>query len=234
MKYMDAVKFPMSNPKWLVNLLLTGLCMLIPVVGPIVVLGYGVEVKIFVIQNGYAASYPLFDFARFSQYLVKGIWPFLVALVLNLVLMPCMMCVYLPAILGPHMTNDPSLGILLSCGSAVLLVPLSLLLAIVAMPIMLRASLMQDFAGAFNFAAVKDFVSRTFMTLVVTQLFIMLFGLILTPIGLCLCFVGIYPAMTYLMLVNWHLWTQIYEQYLSRGGQPIPIKNTAPSAFPVQ
>jgi hypothetical protein len=44
--------------------------------------------------------------------------------------------------------------------------------------------------------------------------------------GFMLCCVGAFPAATLALFANAHLLYQLYEVYLFRGGQPIPLKTT--------
>ena len=84
MQYMDSIKRFFRHPKWGMNLLLQTVCMLIPIVGPIVLQGYHVGGLTRQFQNP-DAEYPEFDFNRFTVYLGRGIWPFLVGLVVGFI-----------------------------------------------------------------------------------------------------------------------------------------------------
>jgi hypothetical protein len=44
-------------------------------------------------------------------------------------------------------------------------------------------------------------------------------------LGLLLCCVGTYPATALVMLAQAHLYLQLYELFLQRGGEPIPLKS---------
>ena len=74
--YMRMLSYVFENPNWFMNLLLGGLCSLIPVIGPIVLLGYRYETVIALLAVG-GARYPDFNFGRFGDYLMRGLWPFL-------------------------------------------------------------------------------------------------------------------------------------------------------------
>jgi hypothetical protein len=90
-------------------------------------------------------------------------------------------------------------------------------------PLMLRASITQDFGQSFNFGFVKRFVSLVWKEILLSSLFAIAAGMVLFCIGaLALC-VGAYFALVpgYFCLV--HLQKQLYRLYLSRGGEPIPF-----------
>src|SRR5262245_41736705 len=93
MEYMRAYNFIFDNPNWLSNVALlavVGLGMCIPGVNLVIqlfVLGYQFEVidRLIATQG---RQYVDFDFGRFADYLARGVWPFLVNLVVSFVLVP--------------------------------------------------------------------------------------------------------------------------------------------------
>src|SRR5262245_53573473 len=109
LQYLRMYNYVFENPNWVMNVLLTAVCTLIPVIGPIVMMGYQYEIMISLLMSG-GARYCDFDFNRFADYLLRGLWPFLVGLVASLVLVPLMMAVILPAALllaaASHANNN--------------------------------------------------------------------------------------------------------------------------------
>ncbi len=230
----EAYSFVFQNPNWGMNLLLGTVCQLIPVVGPIVFLGYEYEL-IEALHRDPRRTYPDFDFNRFTNYLTRGLWPFLVALIVSLVLVPVIWLAMaigffalasIGAAAGGNQAAGPAVAlvcllmfvgiILLSCAMSALIVP-----------VVLRAGLTQDFAAAFNFEFFKDFLRRMWLETLIAAGFIVLTGIPLMLVGMLLCIVGMYPAMTLMLLAQTHLHYQLYELYLERGGQPIPLKEPA-------
>src|SRR5579864_9195444 len=86
MHYLDSLTFITAKQGWFLNLVLCGVCLLIPVIGPIVVLGYSFEVFDSLHRDPDKRRYPNFEFDRFTKYLMRGLWPFLVQLIMNFVL----------------------------------------------------------------------------------------------------------------------------------------------------
>ena len=72
-----------ANPNWLTNCFLAGLCFLIPVVGPIVLIGYGYETAELLHRSNGRRHWD-FNFNRFGDYLSRGVGPFLVSLVFGI------------------------------------------------------------------------------------------------------------------------------------------------------
>lgn len=114
MHYLQAYRFVFKSPKWMLNLLLTSISSLIPVVGPIVLIGYFFDIIDVLIrrralerlgdenhssesfgervmdalpaeEDYRTASYPDFDFNLFADYLTRGLWPFLIRFAVNLI-----------------------------------------------------------------------------------------------------------------------------------------------------
>ena len=230
MEYGRMVSYVFENPKWFVNLLLMGVCQLIPIVGPLVVMGYQFEI-VEALHRDPRRRYPDFDFGRFGDYLLRGVWPFLVALVAAVVMVPiviglmfAVLCGFGMAVSGGGNQNlGPSLGILIPL-AIVAYVAFILGLQLVMIPLVLRAGLAQDFGAAFDFSFFKRFLATTWKECVVGMLFMFVVGLGAAFVGILLCFVGIYLTMGVVMLAQAHFYSQVYELYLDRGGEPIPLK----------
>jgi hypothetical protein len=113
MRYLQSYRFLFTSPNWLTNLLLASVCSLIPVIGPIVLIGYLFEVIDVLLRrraverlretsrsteafgervmdalpaddDEEADAYPDFSFSRFGDYLVRGVWPFLARLIVGM------------------------------------------------------------------------------------------------------------------------------------------------------
>ena len=65
----------------------------------IVLLGYLFEIIEFKHRHGDDEPYADFDFNRFVEYLKRGLWPFLCALVIGVAFMPVLMVLYLVPVL---------------------------------------------------------------------------------------------------------------------------------------
>jgi uncharacterized membrane protein len=127
----------------------------------------------------------------------------------------------------------PIVGILgLGC-SFVGLVAVMLLVSVAVVPMYIRAGLAQDFAEAFKFDFVSEFVRKVWKETVLSFLFMMVSGLAAGLVGLALCCVGVYFSMSLVLLAQAHIYYQLYEAYLARGGQPIPLKSTVPASASV-
>jgi hypothetical protein len=234
-----------KSPKWLMNLLLGGVCVLIPIVGPIVVLGWLIT-GFWARQDENFETFPDFDFSHFGKYLERGVWPFLVAFVvgvgISIVLVPLVWILMIPAMLiggGFSSGGDPNLGGCLGVMITMLMM-LVWAVAIVAMmlvlvPLKIRACLTQDFAKSFDIAFVKQFIALTWKELVLSSFFIVAASLVLSFLGMLVFCVGMYFAAVVIYFSWTHLTKQLYQLYLSRGGESVPMSpklNDLPPSMP--
>jgi hypothetical protein len=96
-------------------------------------------------------------------------------------------------------------------------------LMVVITPMTIRASIMQEFAPAFNFAFVKRFIALTWKETILATLFLMVASLGLFVAGAIVFCIGMYFATVPIYFCWVHLHKQLYALYLSRGGEPIPF-----------
>jgi len=233
LQYLRMYQYIFDNPNWVTNVLLGGLCGLIPVVGPIVLLGYQYEIVIGLLMNG-GQRYPDFDFNRFADYLMRGVWPFLVQLVAGLVLMlPVMLVMMVPlfALMGlaANTHDNAAAGVGLLLGFLVwmlIMILVSLVPAIVLIPMQMRAGLALDFGVAFNFGWIVDFIKKTWLDMLLGLLFLAFTATLLVLLGYVACLIGVFFAMPIIYLAQAHFVYELYLLFLSRGGEAIPIKHS--------
>ena len=203
------------------------LCMVVPVVGPIAFLGYQMEiVQCLHVTKG--RRYPDFDTNILGNYLGRGFWVFVVMFVLSLITTPIFILVAVFMVMG-----SGGLAAVGGGGAApmvlMLVVPLaflgtsaiSVLLALVALPMSLRAGLGIEFGSAFDFGFIKQFVGNVWKQHLLAMLLMIPVSMIAMVVGLLAFCVGIYVTMVIVQLMYTHRLWQSYELHLSKGGQPI-------------
>lgn len=225
MKYMDSLRFVTARQSWLKNLFMIALCMFIPVIGPIVVGGYMFEVFDALRRDPEHKDYPEFDFGKFSPYLMRGIWLFLVQMILQVIIMVPIGAMYALTMIVTIAARDvPALivtaWVLYTVGCFVL----GMVSALVAWPALIYAGVRQAFDFGGMLAFIKSFIKSVGKELVVSILFLMAVGMVMGTLGWLLCCVGVLFAAAALMLAQHHLKHQLYDLYLERGGTPIPEK----------
>lgn len=209
-----------TEKKW-VTLILLSVCVLIPFVGQIVVMGY-----LYRRYAGERAGIPAadFDFSDFGEHLQAGLWPFLSGLVAALVAMPLLLVAMLPMFLGPLLAPENEVVILLGFGAGMILYLVALTLMILfSQPIQLRAGLMMDFKAGFSKDFVFSFLRKVGLSLLLWQVLLSLILMPLASVGYLAFFVGVYVVMAWAQVVAMHLLFQHYDLYLARGGEPIAV-----------
>jgi Protein of unknown function (DUF4013) len=232
MKYLHAYRYVFDSPRWLQNILLSMVCLFVPVLGQIILYGYHYEMVEVMHLRG-PARYPDFDFNRLLHYLLRGAWVFLVMLIVNL---PVNTAVTLLAgatgitsTLMQQATNPTSEGVgvvlvVLVCVLVLVLLVGNLIAFLIAVPLALRAGLTQDFRAAFSWPFFRDFVSKMWLETILTALFLGVTTTVIVLAGAALLCVGLYPAAAWASFAPPYLYHQLYELYLRRGGVAIPLK----------
>jgi hypothetical protein len=231
MRYWAAYKFVWTSRNGWRNLLLAAVCVLIPIVGLLVHIGYIRDVLVARLEtlDDDSLGYPDFNFNQFGEYLQRGLWPFLVSLVASLVVMPVFFLLAFGAIFAVSLLRPP--GPLLGIGIIILVLlvcAVALLLNLLMVPLVLRAAILEEFGPSFSWEWIMDFASRMWPEILLSILFQMITGVPLALIGYAVLFVGVYPAIALMTIAQWHMHFQIYRIYLSRGGAYVPPKPAAP------
>lgn len=226
--YLPAFRYVFENPDWFLTLVFGGLCGFIPVLGQVAQMGFFYEV----VEGLYRrpdAPYAKFDFRRFAGYCERGVWVYVLAMLVGTVIY---MFVFLPIQLTFQfsfialISNQTVLMVVMAIlGPVILLAALVILVGanVLTAPLFLRAGLAQRFRLVFRFDWIKFYLKKVWVEEVLATLFIMASAVLLLPLG-CLVFCyGLYAAGMIVSIASAHMQWQIYEIYLERGGEPIPL-----------
>lgn len=226
-----SLQFITESPKWMMNVLCVSICQMIPIIGPLAALGYQFELAESLLRRPDDDGYLDFDFNKFVDYMKRGLWPFLTALIAVIVIgIPVMIILFGLFFAGAMIAQanrdaGEIVGVAVMGIMAVLYFVLLIGANMLMIPLMIRAGYCQDLGQALDFHFVKDFVRLMWKEIIITNLFLMVASIPLMLIGLLMCFVGIYLMVGVVMLAQAHLIDyQLYAIYLSRGGEPIPLK----------
>ena len=235
MNYTASVFDFFKSPKWGMNMLYGGICILIPIIGPIVLMGWHVGGMYGRSNWRDFEGYPLFDFGKFGQMMERGVWPFLVQLVMGLVMVPVLLLVMGGPMMGmmavlpePNRNSATPDSIppemLAMLGLMILgYVCVVGLMVLVSKPLMIRAAMVQDFGKSFSWAFMKSFIAKTWLQQIASLVFVIFAAMVLMMIGMVACFIGMYFTMSIIFFAQWHLDRQLYELYLARGGEPVEV-----------
>lgn len=230
MDYPDMFAAIVRNPAWVANLFFMLVAGFIPLIGSILVAGYQFEVVEALVRQP-RQMYPDFDWGRVKQYLMRGIWPVVVKLMLGFVLAPFAFVIWFGSIIvlsSASAAGNPQIptavGIVMLISAGILLALLAIAVNCVGLAFQLRAGLIQDFAPTFDFPWIQDFLGKMWFEILVGQLFILVAGFALCALGLLVFCIGMYLAIVATFLANAIFCAQLYRLYLARGGIPIPLQ----------
>jgi hypothetical protein len=206
-----------KKPGGFQNLLLTTVCVLIPIVGAMVLLGYRAEVAEDLDKDPNLENYPDFTFDRFMEYLQRGVWPFVVQLIVGLSFAAVMMVPIGIAVALAIANNQP----LIALAGYAIVIPFMPLVMMVTMPMELHAQLTGRFAFGQECRFMTRFLGKVWGQALLASLAYWFFAVLLGLCGYLLLCVGVYFVAALLSMAQQHYTAQLYRLYLAEGGEPI-------------
>ncbi len=226
---LEAIKFPFQGEHWLSNLFIAFVFQIIPVLGQISLLGWHAEI-VHRLRRGEPNPVPKLEFTDMMHYFSKGVPAFLGGLVIGV---PFGFLIGMVVGLGGFVAGIVAASLRIRGPEVVLVVyGLAGLVMLLAAPFMAiagnavstRAELTEDGSKALEFGKLWAYASKTWSLSLLGWIGTQFFGMLLMFAGLLVCGVGLYPALVAVTLARVHMRWQIYETYLSRGGEPIPLR----------
>ena len=226
-----AIGAPFKSPNWVMNTVWVAICFALSmvVVGGIVLIGYQMEV---IDRRSRARSdeWPDFDPNRFGDYLSRGLWPWLVYIILSMALVvPLWLFMGISmAIVGAVFGNGESalVPLLVIAIMSVFVSVLFAAMTFIVGPLALRAGLASDLGQGFNFRWALDFGKRVWGQMLLVFLCTFVIGIVAEVVGLLLCFVGLLVTFPIAQMMFTDFGAQLYDIYLTRGGEPVPTRPT--------
>ena len=222
----EAVKWVLASPDWMLNTLLAYVFAIIPIVGQMALSGWSAEIAQRLVR-GQPNSLPKLDFADFGQYMSRGIPGFLVRLVYGfaaaLIWVPVMVC----GVVGFIAFIDGHQKVLAFTvlGACILVIGvLVMFVNIVSFAADWRVELTEQFGEGMKVGAVFSFIRRVLGPMLGGFLLVAVGGMVIIFIPLVgpIAIIGVLgPAMV-------HYRWQLYSHYLNNGGEPIAVKAPVP------
>ena len=214
MDFGKSFTFVFDDEEWITKIGLAGLISLIPLVGQIILLGWGFEVTRRVINGD---PEPLPDWSDFGGHLMKGFQVFIVALVYMLPIILFQGCANIPALFigeGDD-TLVTVLSILMACFGCITF------LYAIFVGLILPAGIGSfaakgELKAAFSFGEIFGLVRDNFGTYALVLLGYLLAGFI-GSLGVIACVIGVLFTQAYSIVVNGHLMGQAYNVATSGG-----------------
>ncbi|NRB73883.1 MAG: DUF4013 domain-containing protein [Verrucomicrobiales bacterium] len=237
-----------TEKKWMTILGLS-VCTLIPIIGPIVSMGFVIR-RMARERCGHEAED--FEFNFFGEYLKFGLWPFLATFVLSLVMIPLMVVLMVPMMIGAGMAEGGTeeMGVILAIVGFFLYFGAIILMMLFSFPVMLRSGLMMDFKSGFSWGFIGSFIKKVGLSLIGYYILLVLILMPMSILGSLALFVGVYVVAAWIQVAMNHILFQHYDLYLERGGEPIQFAadlvkeleapplpnqgNTSPGPLPTQ
>jgi len=227
MRYQRSFGYLFASPDWAVNLLAGSACVLLPLVGWALLVGYLLDV-IDALRQQPEEPYPGFDIDKIGHYLTRGAVPMLVQL--GALLIPVMLLgiTVLTVALSGGASAGPSPTVKLFASAMSILIPVvAVLTTLAAAPVTLFLAFGDDGAGGLG-AFVSQFFRHVLHETLLTQVFVVATGLGLASFGALLCFIGAPPAVALVAFAQYQLLGQLHELYSQRRNSP--VAESAPAA----
>ncbi len=228
MNYQASIRDFFLTTRWKNNLLLGAAAILIPVIGPLVLSGWHITCLWARGDRDPPEEFPSFDFQYFGKYLERGLWPFLVGMVTSLALVPVMMVMIVPIMIfgvaGSRHAHPPE-ALMIASFLAAFCLQFAAMIAyqVLSSPWIIRATITQDFKSSFDWRFMRRFLTLTWKELVCSTLFMSGIGLCMMVLAVVTCYIGAILAAPVAMFGWHHLQKQLYQLYLARGGEPVPL-----------
>jgi Protein of unknown function (DUF4013) len=226
--YLEAFDFPRTNPNWILNCLLLGLPLVVPMIGQILVqlIGFGYLYGDYeALQKTGQPNPSDVKFEKAGDYIQRGVMPFLAALLLGLATGFLTMVICLPLIMiGAALMEktDGVSGILIGMGYIGIFLS-SIILSLLVSPIVLRVGISNRFEEIMNFKWAMSMFKMMWPQMLIGSIVIGLFSVAIMLLGMAVCCVGMIPAQGYVLCMTFHLQRQWYEIFVTKGGEPIPL-----------
>jgi hypothetical protein len=222
MLYMRSLTFIFENPRWWFVLLMGIISAIIPIIGMIFFMGYLGKMLIDCHKSKKEAL-PNFDLNLLGDYLKVGIWPFL-GMFLPSIVVGFVFIFMNFGFMGLTIAGKENPGMFIAMILTNLIyIPIFLAVHFVMVPCMIGGTLGQNFGATFNKEFILDFTKKMWVDVFLVFMFLFVVGMLSMLIGGLLCCVGAYVVFPLVMIMQWHLYWQLYEEYLKRGGQKIKI-----------
>lgn len=220
--FMRMLRAPFQSPNWGMNLVWMFVCQIagIIVIGSLVLFGYLAEVAE-ARSGGRSENWPDFNPDRFTDYLMRGLWPFLWNLIWTI---PLLILLGVPVVVTFVLSNiliqggnDVS-GVIVIVTGGLVSIAAYCFLVLAMLASMMHSGLGNDFAKGADIRWIRSYISKMGVTTIWTGIVYILVGNIMGWLGiLCFC-VGVLAVGPILNLMAADLVSQLHDIFVSRGG----------------
>lgn len=214
---------PFKSPNWLTNVLWMFVCDLlsIVVIGSLIKFGYMAEVAE-ARSGGRSENWPDFTWERFSDYLMRGLWPFLWSLIWTIPLMivlgiPLLATITLTSFLVDNNNEVP--GIIVFVTGMVVTLGVYFCAVIAMTASMMHAALGNDFMKGADIGWISSYVSKMWRTTIFAGIVFALVGFAVNLIGLLFFCIGVLFTAPIMNMMAADIASQLHDIFVTRGGR---------------
>lgn len=211
MDFAKAFSYVFDDSNWVQKIVIGGLLSIIPIFGQLIVLGYMVSISRNVINGN---PHPLPEWSDFGQFLVDGLYVFVISLVYVLPILIVMCVILLPALaIGGAFSENGDAGAIGAVGTCCFTIFAVIYGA--ALGWLLLPAAIAHYADKGDFMAALRFTEILSITRANPISFLMAFVVTLVAgfvagFGVILCFVGVWFTSFYAQCVTGHAYAQAY------------------------
>lgn len=214
MEFGRAFSFVFEDPDWLKKVGIAALVFLIPIIGQIVLMGWGLEITRRVINHD-PTTLP--DWSNFSDFLLKGFHAFVVSLVYTLpgiLVIICGQLLLLGVASSVSDSNSNTVGVIVTAATVCMICFVSLFFIAAGFVIPAATGNLAatgELSAAFRFNEVLGLVRAAPGPYVMVILGVLLASIILAPVGALVCGIGVLITTAYTTALSGHLTGQAYN-----------------------
>ncbi|HJL18818.1 MAG TPA: DUF4013 domain-containing protein [Sandaracinaceae bacterium LLY-WYZ-13_1] len=241
MEYLRGWRALRNDPEWGSKLITMSVILLVPLIGALVLIGWA-ALMLRRAVSGQDAPLPRMAFDMdylgkllqigFKGYLAQLLWSLPIT-VLSMVF-GCCLYIGMGGMVGAVAAGGAAggeagaglgaLGALCLFGG--FFIAFFALIMVLAMPIriaVMRAELTDDLNSAMRFKDVVDTTKMLFKELLIGHFVMMLVQFVAMLFAICTLYLGLLPALVVLRIVHTYFSAELYQVYLQKGGQPLPV-----------
>ena len=198
--------FVFEDKKWIEKVLIGGILMLVPILGSILMLGYGVELVRNVRNHD---PEPLPEWDEWGTKITEGLKLFIITFLWALPLLILSFLLILPAAIMGNSDSGSAIASIFSLCFSCFAAIYAIILWLATPGITIKFSETGNFSDGLKFGEILNFTKKNLGQIIVAIIVIWLVYMVAGLLGSLLCLVGLFFTMFWASLVQYHIIGQI-------------------------